>query len=164
MIHSVKLSMSCRFNGTTCWNFSLPHRALLDALLVVLALVDTLHENAGRVNLVGVELADGHQLFHFGHRDFAGRGHHGVEVAGRAFVDEVAGGVAFPGFHEGEIGDKAGFHQVHFAVELAAFLAFAHLGAVAGRSEKRRNSCPAGSAALGQRALRNEFHFELAAE
>ena len=59
---------------------------------------------------------------------------------------------------------QPGFHQVHFAVELAAFLAFAHFGAVAGRGKKSRNARAARPAALGQGALRNQLHFQLAAE
>ena len=114
--------------------------------------------------MVGVQLAGGYQLLYFGHRYFAGRGHHGVEVAGRALEDEVAGGVAAPGLHEGEIGVQGVFEQVHLAVELAAFLALAYLRAVAGRRVEGRDARAAGPAPLGQRALRNQLHFQLAGQ
>ena len=51
----------------------LAHGALLDRLLVLGALDDALHEDAGRVHLVGVELARLDQLLDLGDGDLAGR-------------------------------------------------------------------------------------------
>ena len=74
----------------------LPHRALLDALLVARALEDVLHEDAGRDDVVGIERARLDQVLDLGDRDARGRRHHRIEVARRPPVDEVAEPVALP--------------------------------------------------------------------
>ncbi len=68
--------------------------ALLNALFVALALENALHENPRRVNFIGVEGPFRHQFLDLGNGDFAGHGHHGVEIPRRRLVDEVAGSIA----------------------------------------------------------------------
>src|SRR5262245_49805470 len=93
------------------------HGALLDALLV-LALDDAVDEDAGRVDAVGVERAQGHDLLDLGDADPAAGGGVGVEVAGGLAVDEVPLLVALPGLDDGEVGDDAALEDVGGAVEL----------------------------------------------
>src|SRR3954451_22584163 len=100
-----------------------PDCALLDALLEVHAVHDALHEDAGRVDVVGIDLAGLDEVLDLGDGD-AGRGRHDwVEVARRLAVDEVALGIALPGMDDGEVGEDAAFHDVALAVELALLLA-----------------------------------------
>src|SRR6266849_7066045 len=94
-----------------------PHRAALDALFVFGALENGVNENAGRMNLIGVELAKFDKLFDFGDDVVGGGSHHRIEVARGLAVDEIAPAVAFPGFDEREIAADASLHDVHAAVE-----------------------------------------------
>ena len=55
--------------------------AELDAFLVGRALDDTVDEDAGRVNLVGIKLADLDELLDLGHANLAATCDHRVEVA-----------------------------------------------------------------------------------
>ena len=63
-----------------------------------------LDEDAGQVDLVGVELAGLDELLDLGDGDPAGHGAERVEVAGRLVEDEVAVAVAPRGAHEAEVG------------------------------------------------------------
>ena len=94
----------------------------------------------------------------------AGGGHHGVEVARGAAVDEVALRVAAPGFDEGEVGFEGGLEEVRFAVEVAGLLAVGDDGADAGGGVEGGDACAAGADALGEGALRDEVDFEFAGD
>ena len=123
-----------------------------------------LHVNAGRDDVVGVDLARLDQMLDLGDRDLAGRRHHRIEVARRLPVDEIAFGIALPGMHDRDVGDEAALHHVGLAVELAHFLALGDDRADAGLGEKGRDAGAAGADALGERALRVEFELEFARE
>src|SRR5271157_4060185 len=70
-------------------NLCLSHRSPLDALHVIRPLEDAVHVNAGRVHLVGIDLARLHQMLDFGNR-YSSRGrHHGIEVPRRLPVHEL---------------------------------------------------------------------------
>ena len=56
-------------------------RPLLDALLGRGIVHDALHEDARRVDLVGIELTGGDQVLDFGHGDPPAGRRHGIEVA-----------------------------------------------------------------------------------
>src|SRR4051812_41893844 len=142
----------------------LAHGALLDALLRVGDVDDTLHENAGRVNLIRVDLAGGHEMLDLGHRDLAGARHHRVEIARRLSVDEIALAVALPGVDEAYVGDEAPLHDVGLAVKLPRLFALGDNGADASLGEEGGDAGAAGADALGERALRREFELELAGE
>ena len=82
--------------------------ALLDALVGGLLPGEGEHpvdEDAGRVDLVGVELAGLDELLDLGDRDAPGHGGERVEVAAGLVEDQVAVPVALPGPHEGEVAD-----------------------------------------------------------
>src|SRR5690242_7978275 len=134
----------------------LPHGALFNALLEYAA-ADALDEDARRVDRIGIERSDRHQLFHFRNRDLAGRRHHRIEVPRRLAEDEIAFRVAFPRFDNGEIGLQSALEDVGLAVELLVLLAFGDQRADAGLGVEAGNSRAAGTDALGQRALRIEF-------
>ena len=125
---------------------------------------DALDEDAGRVDVVGIEFAGRNQMLDLGHRDLGGGRHHRVEVARGLAVDQVAGGVALPGVDDGEVGEQAALHDVFLAVELLHFLAFGDQRADAGLGVEGRDAGAAGADALGQRALRVEFELQLAGE
>src|SRR6266568_8163018 len=98
------------------------------------------HENAGRMNLVGIELAGLDEFFDFGDDVVGGGSHHGIEVAGSLAVNEIAPAIAFPRFDEGEIAAEAALHDVHAAVEFAGFFSFRDHRAVTGGRVKRGNA------------------------
>src|SRR5690242_1438832 len=142
----------------------LPRGAALDALFVFGALEDGVDENAGRVHLVRVKLADVEQLFDFGDDIIGGGGHHGIEVARGLAVDEVAPAVAFPRLDEREVAAQAALHYVHAAVEFAGLFALGDHGAVAGGCVEGGNARAAGTEALAERALRVQLDLQLAAK
>ena len=126
--------------------------------------IDALDENAGRMDVVGIDLAGRHQMLDFGHRDLGGGRHHRVKIARGLAVDEVAGGIALPGVHDGEIGEQAALHDVFLAVEFLHFLALGDQRADAGLGVEGGNAGAAGADALGQGSLRIEFEFQFAGE
>ena len=139
-----------------------PGGAAFDALLAVFPEDEALDVDSGGGDVVGVELAGLDDLFDFGDGDFAGGGHHGVEVAGGLAVDEVAGGVGLPGADEGEVGLEPALHEVGAAVEFAGLLTLGDEGANAGGGEEGGDAGSAGADALGEGSLGDEGEVELA--
>src|SRR3546814_8971461 len=80
----------------------LAHDALFDALLVPFGNDQALHENAGRVDMVGIDRAGGKQLLDLRDRDAAGRRHPRVAVARRLAIDEIALLVPAPCLDDGK--------------------------------------------------------------
>src|SRR5262245_62484896 len=78
--------------GPSC----LPHRAPLDPLFAGQD-HEAVYEHSRRVNALGIHVAHLDELLDLGDRDLAGGHGHGIEVAGRLSVHEVAEPVAFPG-------------------------------------------------------------------
>jgi hypothetical protein len=90
--------------------------ALFDALFV-LPLDDPVDIDAGQVDRVGVERAQGNDLLHLDHADLAaGRGGR-VEVPGGLAEDEVARRIGLPRLDDGQVGHDPGFEDVGPAVE-----------------------------------------------
>src|SRR6185312_13028557 len=140
----------------------LPHGALLDPLLERVAMHDALHENAGGVDLVWLDLAGIDELLDLHDGDLGGGRHHRVEVARGLAEDEVALAVRLPGMDDRQVGEEPALHDISRAVEVARLLALGDEGADAGLGEKRRNAGAAGADSLGERALRVEFELQLA--
>src|SRR5690606_36241322 len=99
-----------------------------------------------------------------GHALLAGSRHHRVKVARGLAVDEVAFLVALPRLDDGEVGDEPGLEDIGLAVEDLALFALGHERADAGLGVEAGDAGAPCPAALGQRALRIEFEFELAGE
>ena len=76
----------------------------LDALLRLRIVDEALNEDAGRVNLVGVEFAGLDDDLGLCDGDAAAGGDVGIEVARGAAVDEVAVRVGLPRLHQREVG------------------------------------------------------------
>src|SRR5690606_26375340 len=95
---------------------ALAHGALLDALFVARALDDPLHEDARRMDVIGIELAGLDELLHFRNRDLARGRHHRIEIACCLAIDQVAFGVALPRLHDGEIRSESRLENVRLAV------------------------------------------------
>ncbi len=125
---------------------------------------EAVDEDAGGVDLVGVELAGLDDDLGFGDGDLAAGGRVGIEVAGGAAVDEVAVGVGLPGFHEREVGEDAALEDVGVAVEVLVLFAVGDERADAGARVEAGDAGAASSHAFGERALRGELDFELAGE
>src|SRR5271165_368097 len=101
-----------------------PQHPLFDSLLKHFALKNSFHEHARRVHHVRIEFSGLNQMLDFGDRDLGGGSHHGIEVARRLAVDEIAPSVALPGFHESEVSFERALHDVGVAIEFAGFFAF----------------------------------------
>src|SRR3954453_22371987 len=97
---------------------------------------DALHENARRVNRVGIEFAGYHQHLNFSYRDSAAHGCGGIEVARRLTVDQVPVRIALPSLHQGQVSANPAFENVLVSVEFAMLLAFSHNRAYSGASVK----------------------------
>src|SRR5690348_14857941 len=80
-----RLSISAAILG-----LPLAHGAVLNGLGRGFCLEDGADVNARRVNLVGWQFAEIDQLLDFGDDVVRSGGHHGIEVAGRLAIDEVA--------------------------------------------------------------------------
>src|SRR5438132_10058632 len=118
----------------------LPHRPALDPLLIQFALKDPLHKNAGRVNYFRIQFAHLDQVLDFGNRDLRGGSHHGIKIARRLAIHEIAPLVAFPSLDEGEIWFEGPFHHVSPAIELTRLLALRHDRPHAARSKVRSDT------------------------
>src|SRR5690606_2282863 len=88
--------------------------SLFDSFFIMRALEAALNIYARRMDLIGIQLSGLDQLLDFCDGDFARRGHHGVEVAGRAAVDKVPHVIALPGLYDGVVSPQPAFHQIHF--------------------------------------------------
>src|SRR2546421_3511144 len=142
----------------------LPGGAAFDSLFVVRTLEDGVDEDAGSMNLIGVELAEFHELFDFGDHIVGSGGHHGIEVARGLAVDEIAPAVTFPSFDEGEIASDGALHDVLAAVEFASFFSVSHHGAVSRGRVERGYAGATGAEALAEGALWIQFHLQCPAE
>ena len=56
--------------------------------------------NPGRVHKIGINLPGLHNYFHFPNNVISGSGHHGIDVARRLAIDEIAPAIAFPRLDE----------------------------------------------------------------
>src|SRR5581483_4814587 len=98
----------CGGNRSCGWRL-LPHRALLDPLLARHH-DDAMHENAWRVNAIGIERSRLDELLHLGDADLAGGRRHRIEVARGLSINEIAHSIASPRSDEREIADDAALH------------------------------------------------------
>src|SRR5262249_10614565 len=114
--------------------------------------------------MVGIDVHWLHKVLDFGDGDFAGGGHHRIEVARGLAIDEVALGIAHPGMHNREICGERALHDIALTVELALLLALRYLSPSAGSREECRNAGAARADTLGQRALRIELDLEFIRE
>src|SRR5207249_4633452 len=143
---------------------SFADRPALDTLFVLEPLENGVDENAGRMNLIGVELAELDEFFDFGDDAVGGGGHHGIEVARGLAIDKVAPAVAFPGLDERKVAAQAALEDVLAAAELAGFFSFGDHGAVSRGCVEGGNASASGAQALTQRALGIQFHLQFSAQ
>src|SRR3546814_19155079 len=113
--------------------------------------------DAGQVDAVGVEAADGDDFLDLGDADLCRGRHRLVEVARGLAEDEVAALVGLPPLDDGEVGEDAAFEDIILSVEILHFLAPGNEGADAGLRIEARYARAARTAAFGERALRPEF-------
>ena len=89
--------MGCSCGGGPC-------RSALDSFFDGGVLQDALHVNARRDHAIRIERTWFDQFLNFGDRAFCRCGHHGIKVARRLAVDEIAEPVALPRLDEREVG------------------------------------------------------------
>src|SRR6476619_3259023 len=105
---AARAAISSRLHGISGSFRSRTGRVLLDPLVGRLLggqRDDPLHEDPGRVHVVGVELAGLAEVLDLGDGDLAAHRGQRVEVARGVAVDEVAVTVALPGPDQPEVGD-----------------------------------------------------------
>src|SRR5512142_57351 len=112
-----------------CSPLCLAHGVLFDATLVLRSLEDALHVDAGKVHLVGIDLADFDQVLDFGNRNLAGGADHWIEIARRLPQYQIAPFIALPCPDECELRGERALHYIAAAVELADLFAFGDNGA-----------------------------------
>ena len=128
------------------------------------SLENTLHEDSGNMDFIGVQTTGWQQLLDLSDRDSGRTAHTGVEITGRALKDQVARLIALPGFYKGEIGLERGFQNMHFAIEFTGLLAFGDFGTITRRGIKCRETGLGGPALFSQGALRGQFDLQFTAE
>src|SRR6476646_8452201 len=139
----------------------LPDRALLDALVEIQTVDDAFDEDAGGVDMVGIDLSGRDEMLDLGDGDARRRRHDRIKITRRLAIDEVALGIALPGMDDGETGEQPALHDIALAIEAALFLALRDDGADAGLGEEGGDAGAAGADALGEGALRVEFDLKL---
>src|SRR5512140_3399683 len=141
----------------------LPHGLAFDPLLARRH-DDALDEDARRVDLVGVDLADLDELLDLRDRDLPRGGRHRVEVSRRLPVDEVSEPVGLPRGDEGEVGDDPALEDELAPLERLRLLPLGDHGPDPGRRVEARDARPSGPHPLRQRPLRAELELELSRE
>src|SRR5271168_280063 len=142
----------------------LPHGAALDALLVVSSLKNGVDENPGRMNLIGVKLAKLDEFFDFGDDVIRRGGHHGIEVARRLAINQVAPAIALPRFNKRKVPPQSTFENILPPLKFARFFSLGNQSAVTRRRVERWNSRPARAQALRKRTLRVQLDLHLASQ
>src|SRR5215813_12851777 len=140
----------------------LAHGALLDVLDGVWNMDDAFDENAGRYDVIGIDLAWLNEMLDFRHRHSCRGRHRGIEIPRRLPIDEVTLAIALEGMDDGEISHKPGLHDVSLAMEYPHFLAARNVGSGASTREEGRDAGAAGADSLRQGALRIELDLEFA--
>ena len=118
-----------------------------------------LNEDAGGVNLVGIEFTRFDEVFHLGNRDLSTRGSVGIEVACGPTINEVALGIRFPGFYQCQIRMNAALENTGLPIEVLMLFAFSNDGADAGARIETGNARASGAKSLGECSLRAKLNF-----
>src|SRR6185437_9232466 len=113
-------------------------------------------ENAGSVDLIGIEVTDLNQFLDLGDADFATGGDHRIKIPRCLSVNEVPEFIAFPCFDDGKLGGDPGLEHIISAVEVLCLFAFGEFGAETRPRVKSRNSGATGSQSFRKGALRNQ--------
>ena len=90
--------------------------------------------------------------------------HHGIEIARRQGVGEIAEVIRQKCVHQREIGAQRSLEQVRLAVNLDLLLAFLDEGADAGRRQYAAEAAAAGADALHESALRDQVDSDVLAQ
>ena len=122
-----------------------------------------MNKDSRRMNLVRIQFARLDDDLCFCHCDLAAGGGVGVEVSRRAPVNQVAVTIGLTRLHQCQVGLTAALQNVGVSIEFLVFFSFGHQCAHTRSRVKARNSSPARSHALGQRALRSKLNLELSA-
>ena len=136
------------------------HGAELDPFFVFFSLNNSINENAGRVDLVGVELPHIDKLLDLGDADLATSRDHRIKVPRRLSINEVAGFVALPRFHDRQLRSDSGLKHIFGVVEHFGFLALSQFGAEAGACVESRDPRATRTQPLRERPLGNKLEFK----
>src|SRR5580698_3879796 len=157
-------------------------RDAFDAFTLGTNVHDALHEDTGQMHLFGIDRSGLDQLLNLRNRYSAGHRAERIEVAGRFVKYEIAGAISDRRAYHRVIAYDAHLHDVLTPVEDTRLLfrgresdaavrgiapgktTICDERAVARRREERRNAATPRTQPFGQSALRDELHFEFAAE
>ncbi|KCB34590.1 coenzyme A transferase [Bordetella hinzii CA90 BAL1384] len=89
--------------------------ALFDALFGIGVEHDPMHIDAGQMDLVGIQAAGVDDLLDLDHRDLAGHGHIGIEIARRLAEHQVAAAIGDMRLDQGDIRGQRTLHHVLLA-------------------------------------------------
>mmetsp|Transcript_48701 Transcript_48701/g.115947 ORF Transcript_48701/g.115947 Transcript_48701/m.115947 type:complete len:336 (-) Transcript_48701:360-1367(-) len=161
-------------------------RPLLDALLVALALHNSVHVDAGQMNFLRAQAAQRNNLLDLCNAHLASPSAIWIEVLRGPLPHEVPALIGLPSLYKGKVSNDCLLHDVAFAIEVPLFPGLAHdldssslgaAGAVLDDVAAFVDGCPIGSSgeegrdasttcpqALCQGALRCQFNLQLTAE
>src|SRR5207249_2437539 len=111
-----------------------------DPLFEVCSLNNSIHENARRMDLIGVKLTDFDKLLNLRNANLATAGDHRIEVSRGFSINQVAGLISLPCFDERDFRGDARFEDVFFTVETLRLFALSKFGPKAGAGIKTGNS------------------------
>ena len=143
---------------------TLSRRSLLDMLDGCWSMHKCRDEDARRMDLIGIDLASGHEVLNLGDCHLCSRRHDRIEIAGGLSIDEITLIVALVGVNQRNIREQSSLHDVMLAVELLNRLSFGNQSAKTSLCEEGGNSGATGSNAFRKRPLRVELEFEFAGQ
>ena len=114
-------------------------------------------EAARGVNVIRVQLSQLHDVLHLRDHHVRGGGHGLVEVLFRHSIDQVAGGIRFPGMHQGDVGPQRRHEQVAPAVDPFGLGGVSKYCPDRGRGVEAAQPGAAGPDRFHERALRQEL-------
>src|SRR5208337_1453222 len=115
---------------------------LFNSLFVIFALKDALDKSSRQMDLIRIEVANFHQLFHLGDGDVSGHRRQWIKVACRFAKNQIAELIALPSLNKCKIPTDGLLQDVFSSVKVTHFLALGHQSPHARRRVKGRDTSP----------------------
>jgi hypothetical protein len=116
-----------------------------------------MHEDAGRVDGIGIQSTDVNDFLPFGDADLAAGGCHGIEIPGSLAEDQVAQAIRVSGFDQGEFREDTLFQQAFPSPKEADLFTLSNFGTGARGREEGWNTRAPRPHSLRQGALGHQF-------
>src|SRR4051794_6826096 len=118
-------------------------------------------QHGGRHDRVRRDHPYRHDVLGLSHDDIAGHGHHRIEIPGRQRVSQVAHVIGLLGIDKSKVGLERFLEKERAPIDLEGLLTLLDQRARSGRGQYAAQSVAAGTDALGQCALGNQFDLDL---